>query len=143
MALFVLGEICFALRVRPRSRVGPTKGYTRMSACPQCGTVAKPNDKFCNTCGLPLNTGAPMGGFGPPPQGGGGFAPPAQGFGPPPGFGGGPPGGPPGAGPARCQMGHEIAPGASYCPQGHPLALDAMQFASDAYGGGGGGYGGP
>ena len=44
----------------------------------------------------------------------------------------------------RCQMGHDIAPGASYCAQGHPIALDAMQFAQDAYGappGGGGGYG--
>jgi hypothetical protein len=40
-------------------------------------------------------------------------------------------------------MGHEIAPGASYCPQGHPIALDAMQFASDAYGGAGGGFGAP
>jgi hypothetical protein len=34
---------------------------------------------------------------------------------------------------ARCQLGHEIAPGASYCPQGHPIALDQMQFAHDAY----------
>jgi hypothetical protein len=31
-------------------------------------------------------------------------------------------------------MGHEIAPGASYCAQGHPIALDQMQFANDAYG---------
>jgi len=38
-------------------------------------------------------------------------------------------------------MGHEIAPGASYCPHGHPIALDAMPFANDQYGGGGGGYG--
>jgi hypothetical protein len=30
-------------------------------------------------------------------------------------------------------MGHDIAPGASYCPHGHPIALDAMKF--DAYGG--------
>jgi hypothetical protein len=54
---------------------------------------------------------------------------------------------PPGAAPAhggygapsaqpssRCQQGHEIQPGASYCAAGHPIALDAMQFASDAYG---------
>jgi hypothetical protein len=34
-------------------------------------------------------------------------------------------------------MGHEIAPGASYCPHGHPIALDAMPFANDQYGGGG------
>jgi pSer/pThr/pTyr-binding forkhead associated (FHA) protein len=39
-------------------------------------------------------------------------------------------------------MGHDIAPGASYCAQGHPIALDAMQFANDAYGPGGGGGGG-
>jgi hypothetical protein len=35
-------------------------------------------------------------------------------------------------------MGHEIAPGASYCAQGHPLALDQMQFGADPYGGQGG-----
>jgi FHA domain len=33
-------------------------------------------------------------------------------------------------------MGHEIAPGASYCPHGHPIALEAMPFANDQYGGG-------
>jgi hypothetical protein len=33
-------------------------------------------------------------------------------------------------------MGHDIAPGASYCPHGHPIALDAMPFANDQYGGG-------
>jgi hypothetical protein len=31
-------------------------------------------------------------------------------------------------------MGHEIAPGQSYCAEGHPIALDAMQFAGDQYG---------
>jgi hypothetical protein len=42
-------------------------------------------------------------------------------------------------------MGHEIAPGASYCAQGHPLALDQMQFGADPYGqpGGQGGYAPP
>jgi hypothetical protein len=35
-------------------------------------------------------------------------------------------------------MGHEIAPGASYCLQGHPIALDQMQFSNDPYGGQGG-----
>jgi hypothetical protein len=34
-------------------------------------------------------------------------------------------------------MGHDIAPGASYCPHGHPIALEAMPFANDQYGGGG------
>ena len=41
----------------------------------------------------------------------------------------------------RCQMGHEIAPGASYCAMGHPIAMDAMPFGgapADPYGGGGG-----
>ena len=41
-------------------------------------------------------------------------------------------------------MGHEIAPGASYCAMGHPIAMDAMPFGgapADPYGGGGGGYG--
>jgi hypothetical protein len=48
-------------------------------------------------------------------------------------------------------MGHDIAPGASYCVQGHPLALDQMQFNNDQYGApqggyappGGGGFGAP
>ncbi len=31
-------------------------------------------------------------------------------------------------------MGHDIAPGQSYCAQGHPIALDAMQFSNDQYG---------
>jgi hypothetical protein len=108
-----------------------------MSACSQCGTVAKATDKFCNVCGTPLArssaSNAPaQGASGPqyaptPPAGpsGGYPAPPPVAFGGP-------------AGPAvpRCQMGHEIAPGASYCAQNHPIALDQMQFASDAYGGG-------
>jgi len=29
-----------------------------MSACPQCGTIAKPTDKFCNTCGYQLPAAA-------------------------------------------------------------------------------------
>ena len=103
-----------------------------MSACPQCGTVAKPTDKFCNTCGTAVARPASAGAQPPPPAYGAAPAPPY--------------GAPPqqqqqqqqqagGAGaPARCQMGHDIAPGASYCAQGHPIALDAMQFAQDAYG---------
>jgi hypothetical protein len=42
---------------------------------------------------------------------------------------------PPSAAP-RCQLGHEIVPGTSYCAVGHPIALDQMQFANDAYGAG-------
>jgi pSer/pThr/pTyr-binding forkhead associated (FHA) protein len=89
-----------------------------MSACPQCGTVAKPTDKFCNTCGTPLAAAPAAYGAPPPPP------PMDQGYGAQP---------PQGGAPSRCQMGHEISPGASYCAQGHPIALDAMQFAADPY----------
>lgn len=113
-----------------------------MAACVQCGTVGKPTDKFCNVCGTPLAQAAPPpaappgGGYGAPAPG---YAP--QGYPPPPQQGYGAP--PPQA-PARCQMGHEIAPGASYCAQGHPIALDQMQFPADPYGAGGqGGYAPP
>ena len=110
-----------------------------MSTCPQCGTVAKPTDKFCNVCGTPIaRAAAPatpaQGAYGAPPQGQYG-TPPGQ---PPQAQGGF---GAPAA--ARCQMGHEISPGASYCAQGHPIALDQMQFAGDPYGAGGGAYGAP
>jgi hypothetical protein len=116
-----------------------------MNPCPQCGAIPQPSDKFCNICGTPV--AAP--GFGAPAQGG--FPPPAQGgFGaPPPGMGGGGAYGAPPGPPLRCQMGHDIAPGQSYCPHGHPIALDAMPFANDQYGGGGygqpqqGGFGAP
>lgn len=116
-----------------------------MNPCPQCGAIPQPTDKFCNICGTPVSPpgfGAPGGGF-PPPQGGGFGAPPPQ-----QGMYGAPPGPPPGA-PLRCQMGHEIAPGQSYCPHGHPIALEAMPFANDQYGGQQGygqqqgGFGGP
>jgi hypothetical protein len=33
-----------------------------------------------------------------------------------------------------CQSGHEIAPGASYCAHGHPIAMQAMQINNDMYG---------
>ena len=124
-----------------------------MSACPQCGTVAKPTDKFCNVCGTPIAAapaGHPPGAFAPPGQQG--YAPPPQappgqpGYGAPApqqGFGAPPPapgyGAPGGAPSARCQMGHDIAPGASYCAQGHPIGLDQMQFA----GGGQAAFGAP
>lgn len=123
-----------------------------MTPCPQCGAIPQPSDKFCNICGTPVSPpgfgGQPQGGgFGAPPPGQGGFgAPPPAAYGAPPGPGGA------GAAPLRCQMGHDIAPGASYCPHGHPIALDAMPFANDQYGGGGygqqpppgqGGFGAP
>ncbi len=102
-----------------------------MNPCPQCGAIPQPSDKFCNICGTPVvapqGFGGQQGGGFPPPQQGGFGAPPAQAYGAPPGQGGAP---------LRCQMGHEIAPGASYCPHGHPIALDAMPFANDQYGGG-------
>jgi hypothetical protein len=105
-----------------------------MSACTQCGTPARHTDRFCNACGTPIaRTHAP-----PEPPGGPPVAPPYAT--PPPYFAPVAPGSPPGhgAGPGRptlprCQVGHEIAPGANYCTQGHPIALDQMQFASDAY----------
>src|ERR1700712_5186512 len=100
-----------------------------MNPCPQCGAIPQPTDKFCNICGTPVV--APGYGAGAPQQGG--FPPPNPGFGAPPG--GNAYGAPPQP-PLRCQMGHEIAPGASYCPHGHPIALDAMPFANDQYGGG-------
>ncbi len=104
-----------------------------MNPCPQCGAIPQPSDKFCNICGTPCGPPGMGGGFGAPP-GQGGFPPPAQGgFGAPPA---GAYGAPPGQPPLRCQMGHDIAPGQSYCPHGHPIALDAMPFANDQYGGG-------
>ena len=116
-----------------------------MNPCPQCGAVPQTSDKFCNVCGFSLGPspfGAPPGqggGFGAPPAQGGGFGvPPAQGGGfgaPPPQYGGAQPGY--GAAPQqaamRCQMGHDIPPGASYCPHGHPIALDSMPFANNAF----------
>jgi len=100
-----------------------------MSVCPQCGIPAGSNDKFCNGCGHALAGGS---GFGASPFG----APPPPYNAPNAGPAYGPPPGAPVAQQqgARCQQGHEIAPGANYCPMGHPIALDAMQFASDMYG---------
>jgi FHA domain len=105
-----------------------------MSACSQCGTVAKATDRFCNVCGTPLARAstsnapaqaAPAPQYAPTPQPAPAYSPqPSQGqYGAPP------------SPVARCQMGHEIAPGASYCQQGHPIALDQMQFSNEGYGG--------
>ncbi len=110
-----------------------------MSACPQCGTAARPTDRFCNACGTPIAQAAPPAGAPP-------FVPPPPLVVPAPLPPLAPPGAPvPYAAPAgrsaRCQLGHEIALGASYCAQGHPIALDQMQFASDAYAATG--FGGP
>ncbi len=101
-----------------------------MSACTQCGTPARPTDKVCNACGTPIaRASAPAGPAGPvygtPPP----YVPPVH-VQPPPGAFGGPPGGP---SPPHCQLGHEIATGSSYCAMGHPIALDQMHFANDAY----------
>lgn len=41
----------------PRLFLGARKAGV-MSACPQCGTIAKPTDKFCNTCGYQLPAAA-------------------------------------------------------------------------------------
>jgi len=105
-----------------------------MSACSQCGTVAKPTDRFCNVCGTPLAQPGPAPGPAPAPA-----QPP---YAAPPQAYGSPPAALAGGYVARCQAGHEMAPGASYCAQGHPIALDQMQFAGGAHGGAGGaGYG--
>lgn len=99
-----------------------------MSTCPRCGSPYHPHHKFCGTCASPLPQAAaspaPQAAAPPP-------AAPAQhgaGFGPAPN-----PAGPP---PSRCQLGHEIAAGFTYCAHGHPIALEAMQLAGgDAFGG--------
>jgi hypothetical protein len=122
-----------------------------MSACSQCGTVVKPADKFCNVCGSPIarpptapgNVPAAYAATAAPPtyasERNAPYAPtPAAAA-----YPSAPPAAyapPPGPAPARCQLGHEIAPGGSYCAQGHPIALDQMQFANDPYAGG---YGAP
>lgn len=128
-----------------------------MSVCPQCGSPTNPNDKFCNSCGFalaPPGGGSPFGAQAPSGGGGGGGGGAGQSgpfgaspYGPPPGPGSGPQGGHPQGGPyggqpggppqQLCQQGHDIPPGQSYCAFGHPIAMDAMQFANDAYGGSG------
>ncbi len=113
-----------------------------MSACPQCGTLAaRPTDNFCNVCGTALarRQSAPAAPPAPPPA----YTPPPPQAAPPqyvpqqgayfptplpPGFG--LPPGPAG----RCAMGHEVAPGTSYCVQGHPIALDPTQMSMDPFG---------
>lgn len=83
-----------------------------MLNCPRCGSPYEPHHRFCGSCAAPLSPAAP-----PPsaPQG-----PPMAQQVPPP---------------ARCQLGHEIAPGFTYCALGHPIALEAMQLAGgDAFG---------
>jgi hypothetical protein len=115
------------------------------AACPQCGAIANPNDRFCNTCGNPLQRPGQPGAAAAPPA----PAQPAYAQPPPQQQPYGQPQYPPQgypqtqqppqpqqpyavpARPTRCQLGHEIMPGMSYCAQGHPIALDAMQFASD------------
>ncbi len=127
------------LRLRAPEPLRRVEGSSPMAACPQCGAIPRPTDKFCNTCGTPIVQAG-----GPQAPAGGGYAAPSP-----------PWGAPPPAAP-RCQMGHEIAPGQSYCPQGHPMALEGMQFAGQqqfgapqqqqGFGGqqgGGGSYGAP
>ncbi len=110
-----------------------------ITTCPQCGLAGSPlslNEETlarCVRCERREHMLFSYGGGYPPGGGGGGY-----------GGGGAPPQGTP-----RCQLGHDIAPGASYCPQGHPIAIDSMPFApsGDSAGGysgsaGQGGYGG-
>ncbi len=102
------------LRGAPLSIVAARpEGIFSMNPCANCGATPRPSDKFCNTCGTPVVAAAPAGY--PPAAGGWGAAPPA----------------------ARCQMGHDVPPGQNYCPQGHPIALEQVQFAPNPpqYGG--------
>jgi pSer/pThr/pTyr-binding forkhead associated (FHA) protein len=128
--------------------------FGAMGACSNCGVMLQPGDRFCNGCGTSVG-GTAMPGAPPryapvpaAPQGYPAEAPsaphapapyPAQPAQPPPYV-------PPAAAPAgyapppqpqtiaRCQLGHEIVRGTSYCALGHPIALDQMQFANDTYG---------
>ncbi len=99
-----------------------------MTACSNCSVVVQPADRFCNACGAPIGRAATPAA---PPR----YAPAAPAYAPQP------------PGPAaaymaplqtgaRCQLGHEIVAGTSYCGLGHPIALDQMQFANEASGGG-------
>lgn len=105
-----------------------------MSACPNCGAIPGQSDRYCNTCGTALfqQPAAPQAPspspYGAPPS----PVPAAYGGpqqGPPQGHWGGPT---PFPAPTRCQLGHDIAPGQNYCAQGHPLALEGVQFAGNA-----------
>lgn len=83
-----------------------------MLTCPRCGSPYEPHHRFCGSCAAPLSPAAPPASA---PQ-----SPPLGQQVPPP---------------ARCQLGHEIAPGFTYCALGHPIALEAMQLAGgDAFG---------
>jgi pSer/pThr/pTyr-binding forkhead associated (FHA) protein len=99
-----------------------------MTACSNCSVVVQPGDRFCNACGTPIGRAATPAA---PPR----YAPAAPAYAPQQ------PGpaaaymAPPQTG-ARCQLGHEIVAGTSYCRLGHPIALDQMQFANEASGGG-------
>ena len=144
LALFDATSICSpcAPRSPGNRRTKGDKGRT-MSACPQCGTVAKPTDKFCNVCGTPIAPGAsaaPARACGPPALRRSRAARASRRRGPAPGGFGGPPppafGAPaPGRAARAARWGTTSRPGASYCAQGHPIALDQMQFNNDAYGG--------
>ncbi len=97
-----------------------------MNPCLQCGATPQATDKYCNICGTPVPIAAPAAppaNYGAPPAPQAGYAAPAPAYAPPPA---------PQA-PARCQLGHDIPPGASYCAMGHPLALDAMPIANAGY----------
>jgi hypothetical protein len=113
-----------------------------MGACSNCGVVVQPGDRFCNACGTQIARSAtPAAQPGYTPVRAPAPAPPA----PLPYVAAVPQ--PPHVAPeayvsapqaprsvARCQLGHEIVRGTSYCSLGHPIALDQMQFANELYG---------
>jgi hypothetical protein len=96
------------LRLRA-GRIRRSEGIFGMNPCANCGASPRPADKFCNTCGTPIPAGEST----------------APAYTAPAGWGAAPP-------PPRCQMGHDVPPGQNYCPQGHPIALEQVQFAPPA-----------
>ena len=83
-----------------------------MNPCANCGSTPRPSDRFCNTCGTPVAALPQQPAYAP--QGGGR--------------------------PRWRSMGRRAArraaswvttsaPGQNYCPQGHPIALEQVQFA--------------
>jgi FHA domain len=103
-----------------------------MGACSNCGVIVLQGDRFCNACGTPIGHGGSPAAPTPPaplPY----VAPIAQ-----PQHLAAPethvsaPQAPRSV--TRCQLGHEIVRGTSYCSLGHPIALDQMQFANELYG---------
>src|SRR5271154_2529160 len=108
-----------------------------MGACSNCGVMLQPGDRFCNGCGTPVRgsaTPAAPPRYAPVPAAPQGYPPQPAPYVPPAAVPAGYAPSPQPQAIARCQLGHEIVRGTSYCALGHPIALEQMQFANDAYG---------